>query len=387
MKKTSDIIGKICDVWMHELRTILKDQGVMLFMVIVPLAYPLLYSWIYNNEVVREVPVAAVDLAQTSQSRDFLRRCDASPDVSVCYQVTDMGEAQRLLAEQKIWGIYVIPSDFSLRLNRMEQTQVKVYCDMSVMLYYKAVFQTASNVASAMNERLQVELARPATSRDAELTTHPLTFSEITLFNPSGGYGSFILPPVLLLILQQTLLLGMGMAAATRREHRQEPEGHPAVVLAGRSLCYLPILLLTLTYLTVVVPRLFGFPALAGAQELLGVLLPFLLACLFFSITVSVVVKRREDIILMVVFASVPLLFLSGVSWPQCAIPMGWNIFSWLFPSTFGIRAFVRTNTMGAQLADVTTELRGLWIQVAVYSVLALWSVRKAQRRQQDLSV
>ena len=87
MKKTSDIIGKICDVWMHELRTILKDQGVMLFMVIVPLAYPLLYSWIYNNEVVREVPVAAVDLAQTSQSRDFLRRCDASPDVSVCYQV------------------------------------------------------------------------------------------------------------------------------------------------------------------------------------------------------------------------------------------------------------------------------------------------------------
>ena len=110
MKKTSDIIGKICDVWMHELRTILKDQGVMLFMVIVPLAYPLLYSWIYNNEVVREVPVAAVDLAQTSQSRDFLRRCDASPDVSVCYQVTDMGEAQRLLAEQKIWGIYVIPT-------------------------------------------------------------------------------------------------------------------------------------------------------------------------------------------------------------------------------------------------------------------------------------
>ena len=104
MKKTSDIIGKICDVWMHELRTILKDQGVMLFMVIVPLAYPLLYSWIYNNEVVREVPVAAVDLAQTSQSRDFLRRCDASPDVSVCYQVTDMGEAQRLLAEQKVTG-------------------------------------------------------------------------------------------------------------------------------------------------------------------------------------------------------------------------------------------------------------------------------------------
>ena len=387
MKKTSDIIGKICDVWMHELRTILKDQGVMLFMVIVPLAYPLLYSWIYNNEVVREVPVAAVDLAQTSQSRDFLRRCDASPDVSVCYQVTDMGEAQRLLAEQKIWGIYVIPSDFSLCLNRMEQTQVKVYCDMSVMLYYKAVFQTASNVASAMNERLQVELAHPATSRDAELTTHPLTFSEITLFNPSGGYGSFILPPVLLLILQQTLLLGMGMAAATRREHRQEPSGHPAVVLAGRSLCYLPILLLTLTYLTVIVPRLFGFPALAGAKELLGVLLPFLLACLFFSIAVSVVVKRREDIILMVVFASVPLLFLSGVSWPQSAIPTGWSVFSWLFPSTFGIRAFVRTNTMGAQLADVTIELQGLWIQVAVYGVLALWSVRKAQCRQQELSV
>ena len=48
-------------VWRQELKHVLRDEGVMLFCVVVPLAYPLLYSWVYNNEVVHEVPVVVVD--------------------------------------------------------------------------------------------------------------------------------------------------------------------------------------------------------------------------------------------------------------------------------------------------------------------------------------
>ena len=60
-----------------------KDEGVLIFFIIVPLIYPLLYSWIYNNETVHEVPVAVVDQSHTSLSRQFIRMCDASADVKV----------------------------------------------------------------------------------------------------------------------------------------------------------------------------------------------------------------------------------------------------------------------------------------------------------------
>jgi len=82
---------------------------------------------------------------------------------------------------------------------------------------------------------------------------------------------------------------------------------------------------------------------------------------------VSCLVRYRENVILLMVFVSLPLLFLSGVSWPQTSIPGYLQGVSWLFPSTFGIRAYLRLNSMGASIGDVSHELRCLWIQAATY--------------------
>ena len=67
------------------------------------------------------------------------------------------------------------------------------------------------------------------------------------------------------------------------------------------------------------------------------------------------------------VFTSVPLLFISGISWPGSAIPEFWKVVSWIFPSTFGINGFVRINNMGATLPDVATEYHALWLQAGIY--------------------
>ena len=75
--------------------------------------------------------------------------------------------------------------------------------------------------------------------------------------------------------------------------------------------------------------------------------------------------------ILLMVFVSLPLLFMSGVSWPQSSIPSYWQGVSWLFPSTFGIRAYIRLNSMGATIADVSHELICLWTLVAFYFITA----------------
>ena len=83
--------------------------------------------------------------------------------------------------------------------------------------------------------------------------------------------------------------------------------------------------------------------------------------------TVSCIIRYRENVMLFIVFVTLPLLFLSGVSWPQSSIPGFWQGVSWLFPSTFGIRGFVRINEMGGTLSDVIPEYRSLWLQAAVY--------------------
>lgn len=378
-KKIITGLQDTCHVWAQELKSIFHDEGVLIFFIIVPLTYPLLYSWIYNNEVVHEVPVVVVDDSHSSLSRHFISRCDASPDVKIKCYANDMDEARSLMGRQVVKGIYYIPSDFSTRLNRMQQTAVSVYCDMSLMLTYKAVYQAALNVSTDMNKDIQIKLSGNATTREDEITTQPLAFEEVPIFNPTGGYGNFILPGVLMLIIQQTLVLGIGLAAGTARESNRFRELIPISrhyrgvmpIVLGKSLCYLMIYAILAAYLTIIVPRIFGFVAMAQARELLGILVPYLLACIFFGITVSCLIRYRENVMLLVVFLSVPLLFMSGVSWPQSNIPGVWQGVSWLFPSTFGVRAFVRVSSMGATLDDVLTEYRILWIQVVVYFITA----------------
>lgn len=365
-------------IWAREMKQTFSDEGVIIFMILVPLLYPLLYSWIYTNEVVREVPVAVVDMSQSQSSRQFIRDVDATPDVDVAYYCGSMEEAKRLEAAQKVKGILYFPEDFSLSLHRGEQAHVGVYCDMSLMLTYKAIYTGTQAVVSRVNADIQIANGGGYTERDDELTVEPLSIHEVSIFNAMGGYGNALIPAVLVLIIQQTLLLGIGLSAGTARE-RYANKGLVSVserdagvfqVVLGKALCYFMIYAVMGTYLLLVVPRLFGYTSLLTAETAFGFLLPFTLACIFFSMTFSCVVRHREDVMLLVVFTSVPFLFLTGVSWPQSNIPAFWEYVSYLLPSTFGVRGFLRLNGMGATLTDIQPEFYALWIQAACYFLL-----------------
>jgi ABC-2 type transport system permease protein len=371
-------------IWRDEMRRIFKDEGVVIFFFLVPLIYPLLYSWIYNNEVVREVPVVVVDNSHSQMSREFIRKCNASPDVKIVCYADDIDEAKMLVGRDVAKAVYFIPSDFQIRLNRMQQATISVYCDMSLLLAYKMTYQTAVLVSQEMNAEIQIQQSGKYTQREEQIQTKPLDYDALPMFSPGGGYGSFILPAVLMLIIQQTLVLGIGLSAGTARESNVfqdlvPPQKHYYGMFRnvfGKSLCYLMIYMVMGAWLTIVVPRLFHFPCLAHWQDLLAMMIPYTLACIFFGITVSCLVRYRENVMLLMVFVSVPLLFLSGVSWPQSAIPGFWQGVSWLFPSTFGIRAYVRMNSMGGTLGDVLNEYHALWIHVLVYFVVACFVYR-----------
>lgn len=368
-------IKDMCYIWAKEMRQSFTDEGVLIFFILVPILYPLLYSWAYSNEVVREVPVAVVDLSHSHQSRQFIRQFDASPETKVAYFCTSLEEARALVGKQVVHGVLFFPTDFQTRTMRMEQTQVGVYCDMSLMLTYKAIYQTATSIASNMNSKIQIALSGNFTDREDEITTQPLAFEEVPLFNPTGGYGSFLIPCVLILIIQQTLLLGIGLTAGTDHDTKQHQSLVPISrhhngifrIVLGKSLAYFMIYAVISAYLVLVVPKIFGFTSLLSGGSLLALMLPYILSCIFFGMMLSCLVRHRENVLLLVVFSSIPFLFMAGISWPQSNIPGVWRSIAMLIPSTFGVQGFVRLNTMGATLADIKVEYQALWILTLVY--------------------
>ena len=166
IKKIHTFWEDTAKVWLHEHLEMFRDEGALLFVILLPLAYPLLYSWIYNNEVVREVPVAVVDCSNSATSREFVRHVDASPDVMVAERCASLEEATHLVGKHKVYGVVYLSSDFDTRLNRMEQAHVSVYCNMGLMLTYKAIFQTCTAVAADMNSGIQIRLSGNKTNRE-----------------------------------------------------------------------------------------------------------------------------------------------------------------------------------------------------------------------------
>ena len=369
-------LSDTCYVWAREMRTVVKDEGVLIFFVLVPLVYPLLYSWIYNNETVRDVPVVVVDNCHSKMSRELARKIDASPDVEVKGYAADMQEAQMAMARQDAFGIIYIPSDFDRKLLRREQATVSVYCDMSLLLAYKATYITTMSATGDMNARLQMKSAGK-------------TFDEVAMFNPSQGYGTFILPAVLMLIIQQTMALGIGMITGTSRERNGRGRLYPSgkhyrnflQVMLGKSLCYFMIYAVVTVYLACVIPQIFSFMQIARPVDLIALLVPFVIACIFFAMTVTSMVRYRENVILIVVFMSVPLMFISGLSWPQSNISWWWQSVSWLFPSTFGIQGFVRISEMGATAHDIMPSIGALWLQALCYFLTTCLIYGRTQRK------
>lgn len=387
-------IAQIC--W-AEFRNIMRDQGVVLFVFLVPLLYPLLYAFIYTNETVSEVPVAVVDNSRTSLSRQFSRMLDATPEVSVVAQCASVAEAENLNKLGKIYAFVVIPKDIDRTLADGGQAVIGLYADMAGMLYYKSALLGATNVSLALNKQLKVErFYTGATDRQEAIATQPIDYDYVPLYNPQSGFASFLMPAVMMLILQQTLMLGMGMVGGGTRERfdgyalpARRIYRNPFHIVCGKALVFFAIYMLMAVYMFTVVNCLFGLPSIGRLSTYVAFMVPYLLACIFMGITFSAFIYRREDCILLFVFMSVPLLFISGISWPASAVPWFWKVVGMLFPSTFAVNGYVRINSMGATLNQVAPEFIALWVQAGVYFLFSIVFYRREisrrlKRKKQD---
>lgn len=379
-------------IFIDEVKNIFKDRGVVILVILAVLAYPLLYCSLYINETLVDVPVAVVDASHTPKSAEFSRHLDATRDVRVAEKMTTMQEAEQAFKEGNVHGIIYIPADFDKKLNKGEQAVVSVYSDMSSFLYYRAMVLSTNYVALDMGEEIQVARlnAIGITGEQQAMISDPIPYQSVILYNEGMGFASFLMPAILILIIHQTLFFGIGMAAGTAREENRFHElvsssvhrGGTFRVILGKALAFFSLYLLWSVYLLGFIPWLFNLPHIGNPFTLLEFVIPFLLASIFFSMTVSVFVPSREIQMVLLLFFSLILLFLSGISWPQSSINGFWKAFSWLFPATFGIQAYFKINTMGASIHEVGFEQIGLWIQTALYFVTTLlvyhWQIKKS---------
>ncbi len=297
----------------QEYHRIFTDAGVMVFFLLLPTAYPVVYTLIYNPEIVTDTPIAVVDLSHTPESRQLARMVDATPEIAVATYAPDMAHARQLMAERECFGILLIPADYATHRANGTQAIVEFYADTSRLLRYRGFANALTEVTIAFTDT----------------SASPIPSQAFFIGNPTQGIASFIIPGILIIILQQSLLLGISTLCIGRRQ--VSLISHLSTLICCLSL-YIPLSLFGLQ----LVPRLFSLPV-TPVGESLAVVIPMLAVTALIGMVISRFMRRREHPFLFIVFTSPIVLFLSGLIWPSYAMSPFWQAVSTLIPSTWTI--------------------------------------------------
>lgn len=383
-------ILQVFEEFAREIKLVMHDGGMILFFTFLPLVYPVLYSLIYNPELVRDVDMVVVDNDGSSTSRELARRMDASQSARVIGYAPDLADARRAMDSHECFAILEIPEGFERSIGRKEQAEAVMYCDMSLLLRYRGFLMASTDIAQEMGAEITRQRINDIVPIvDGKGVGDPMPIENISMGNIEDGFDSFIMPGVIVLILHQCLVLAVGMSGGAKHERRLRSGFNPtaggrsvAAAMIGQTLAYICIILLPMVFLIHFIPLIFRFPMEGNGLEIFAFLLPMVLACIGLGFILQGIVKEREQVFVIWVATSLIFLFLSGLTWPRYAMSPFWKFLSDLVPATFGVEGFIRMNTNGASLTQVAPDYMALWVQAAVYMILGYcvqrWGMRQS---------
>lgn len=365
-----------------ELSAIFHDSGTLLLLVIALPLYTIIYSTAYGSEVVRNVAIAVVDEDNTQSSRELINGIISGPNTAIHYEPQSILEAQELYFSDKIFGIVYIPHGFERNLLSNTQANIGLILDGSHLLLYRQVLEQVAS--DALTKGATIELMRLVERGQSEptamATIEPVALDIHHLYNRSLGYGSFVMPSVIMVIIQQTLIIDLAMIAARRRRKGLSIEIISTNSIIAKTLVYLIIYGINLTIILGIIWPIFGFPYIGNTLDIAIFTALYIIATLALGMAVAQLFKRRESPLLLLLSTSVPILLLAGVSYPREAYDSWLYDIGRLLPSSSGVDGFIALASRGATLGDILPEIVTLTLLSILYFSIAFSTNKRLLR-------
>ena len=344
-----------------------RYRGILLILIGAPLFYSLFYPLPYQAGVVTEVALWVVDADQSQASRRLIDRLDAAPQLRVTQiTATDSGRADALIAGE-VQAYLDIPAAMQADLERGEAVTLAYGGSASNFLVYGTAARSMAQVIRAESD-LWAQPHRLQTlgnAVQAEARAEPLQLALTPLFNSDRSYLQYLVPGVYLFLVQQVLMLAVGMHWGAQRETGSLAK--PWLGFVAQTLIYgVHGLALVLYLFRWALPLEGVWPALDGTQ-LFGFGLPFVLSAIWLGMMVSRPMQRLETPLLWLLPLSVPLLLLTGISWPHFAMA------DWLLPLTDWLPATQAAKALlGTAFMGVDASVWAPWLLALFYGGLAM---------------
>ena len=362
-------------------RALFSDKGALLVLLVAPILYAFFYPLPYKAEQMYDLPFGVIDFDRSASSRDLVRLWESNPQLQI-QTFVDSGDAMQAMAEGSIIGWAAIPEGWQRSLYHMEDAVLQIGTSGVNVLASSQLLTALQSSTQEFNQRVKVErLSALGLSANTIATAgQPVILSSVPMFNPSQGYGSYIVPAVLVMIIQQSLWIGQALVLGRRAE--QGPLWQNWLEVAVDWLFFSLIALWNCLFAFLWILNWQGYPAIGQWLPLLAFSGLFSASIAAFGLLLSSFYSYREQGMQWLLALAVPLFFISGYPLPVEALPDLVQQVRWLIPSTAGIAGFMAINQMGAGFGSLSEPF--MWLGILTVLSLLCINVRLVWSKKLD---
>lgn len=378
---------------LREAAIIAKDHSLLLTLLIAPLLYAFFYGSIYSNKEEENVKLAVIDDDRSALSRLITQQIGNAQVTSV-FVVPTVQDAKEAMYRGDCQGFFYIAKGLEENVKSLRQGHVVLALNAARFLpssdLLLSINQTCLTLGAGM--RLQyLQRSEGMNTKGSLQEVMPVNLDYRPLYNSRSSYGAFLLPGLLALILQQTLLLGLSASVSGERSKKRVSEwmqqAHHSVSAAlwGKGLFYLLLFGCYAFFFIVVNYSILDLP-MRGSGWQLGVLFLLFIATLIpLGQWIGSFFKGPLLNVQLMAFSTYPFFLLTGYTFPLQNIPVPLQWAAMLLPTTPFLKIYQSIVQSGASLTQHIPSLIHLVVLFLLYTLAALVRLRKIKKMKENI--
>lgn len=376
----------------RELDIIATNPCLLMILLGGPIVYPFLYNSIYFHKIQRDIPVSVVDFDQSEYSRKLISDMDAHELLHVAYKEQNIEEAHDHLKSLSSMAVLIIPKGFEADQKKFKQSRIHTSINNTRFLVASDINKALGDVISNYSSyRVQCFFEKAGiNSKQASILSEPIHLNINNCFNMTDSYGDSMIAALFIIILSQTLLIGISLSMASEREDKRIAElitssgSSPWKIFTGKGLFYLFLYISYSALFFTIHSSIYKVP-FNGSYPALFILLTLLfISVIAMSLFFSTFFKSRFMALLVFMVSSYPLFLMSGYAWPLESLPPVLQKLTQIFPSTPFFQAYVVCTKMGGSLSDIKMQVVQISILGIIYYIF--FAIRIGQLKRMYLS-
>lgn len=374
---------EVLEILKREIRNVSKDSSLFLILLLAPILYAFMYGSIYLNKGEEKVRLALIDNDGTAISRTLTQQLNSTPMIEIVPS-SNISEAQEMMFHGEVQGYFYIQSGFEKNIFLLKQTNVNLVLNASRFLPSSDLLSTATKVCLTVGAGVRkTYFNKQGMGEDEAMKmTNPINMDYRPLYNSGMTYGAFLLPGLLAIILQQTLLIGVAAAFTSEREEKkllnlyQISKQSISKMIFGKSMLYFVVFMIFGFFFSVVNFSVFDVEVRGNYFDLAVVSALFIATIIVFGMLIGSFFKTKLFAFQVLVFSSYPIFLITGYSMPYQALPRFVQILSDMLPTSPFLKTYISIVQAGGSLSDNLSSVIHLIVLWIVFELLLILRIK-----------